>query len=64
MIHRIAAVIVLTLWLVALSATWAQVSKSADTFRVEYTLKTPRGRDPVLGGARDTVFFVSCALKA
>ncbi len=57
MIHRIAAVIVLTLWLVALSATWAQVSKSADTFRVEYTLKTPRGRDPVLGGARDTVFF-------
>jgi hypothetical protein len=24
--------------------------------RVEYTLKTPRGRDPVLGGARDKVF--------
>lgn len=27
-----------------------------ETHRVEYTLKTPRSRDPVLGGARDRVF--------
>ena len=27
------------------------------TARVEYTLKTPRARDPVLGGAKDKVFF-------
>lgn len=58
MIHQIIAVnVLLTLWLVAASAVYAQESKPAGTFRIEYTLKTPRGRDPVLGGARDKVFF-------
>lgn len=34
------------------------LSSAADlTVRTERTLKTPRSRDPVLGGARDKVFF-------
>lgn len=57
MIYRIAIFNVLPLWLIAATVVDAQESESADTFRVEYALRTPRGRDPVLGGARDKVFF-------
>jgi hypothetical protein len=45
------------LWLIVNPSTPAQEPKALDGIRVEYTLKTPRGRDPVLGGARDKVFF-------
>jgi hypothetical protein len=39
----------------AVSAAGEQAKKD-DLLRVEFVLKTPRSRDPVLGGARDKVF--------
>ena len=56
MLHRLSTVSVVTLWLVLAPAAQPQAPNTAETFRVEYVLKTPRGRDPVLGGARNAVF--------
>lgn len=46
--------------LVALSLTGTaradDVAPKGETYRAEYTLKTPRSREPVLGGSKDKVF--------
>jgi hypothetical protein len=52
--------IVATLLLFSISKTihaGDEAKAPKNVFRVEYKLKTPRGRDPVLGGARDQAFF-------
>jgi len=47
---------IIPLLLVAFFATNVHAGDK-DSARVEYPLKTPRSRDPVLGGSRDKVYF-------
>jgi hypothetical protein len=53
--HSLSAILMLLLAGTAHAGDGAKKKQGAE-LRVEYTLKTPRGRDPVLGGARDKAF--------